>query len=57
MACCTLVMKWPRRGFGEPLCDIQVWAVGDRELGIGYLESFIMWGKSFWYLLRGMVLI
>ena len=34
--------EWPRKGFGDPLCDIQVWAVGDRELGLGYLESEIL---------------
>ena len=47
MACCTLAMKLPRKGFGDPSCDIHVWAVGDRELGLGYLESDILWGKSF----------
>ena len=26
-------MKWPRKGFGEPSSDIQVWEVGWRELG------------------------
>ena len=43
--CCTLVIKWPRKGFGEPSCDIQVWEVGHRELGLGYQESSILWGE------------
>ena len=54
--CCTSVMKWSRKGFGEPSCDIQVCKVGQRDLGLGYLESSTLWGKSFQYLLRGIVL-
>ena len=42
MVCCTLVMKWPGKGYGDPSFDIQVWALGDREAGLGYLESEIL---------------
>ena len=46
-------MKWPRKSSGEPLCDIQVWEVGKKEKGLGYLESSTLWRKSFQYKLRG----
>ena len=52
----TSTTKWPRKGLGEPSCDIQVWAVEDRVLGLGNLESFILSGKSLQYLVRGIVL-
>ena len=37
-------MKWPRKAF--PSCEIQVWAVGLREFGLGYLVSSTFWGKK-----------
>ena len=42
----TLSMKWPRKGFGIPSWEIQVWDVGLRVLGFGYLDSNL-WGNSF----------
>ena len=50
------IIKWPRKGFGEPLCDIQVWCVGIRDLALGYLDLVKQLGKRVWYLLNGIVL-
>ena len=36
--CCTSVMKWHRKSFRELSCDIQVWEVGQRELGFGVIN-------------------
>ena len=40
----TLATKWPRKGLGRgvPLWEIQVWDVGIRVLGLGYLDSLVL---------------
>ena len=47
-----LAMKGPRKSFDDPSCKIQVSEVGLGVLGLGNLDSLILWWNIFSYVLR-----
>ena len=56
VACMISTIKWPKKGFGKPSCDVQVWLVGKRALALGNLDFVSFFGKRTWYLLKGIML-